>query len=58
MEPDTATALAGSSPETWIGFARYVFDKAWPLLSVALASFLGGLAIKRPRMLRRKDAAE
>lgn len=56
MEPDTAAALAGSNPETWIGFARYVFDKAWPYLSVALASFLSGLAIKRPRALRKGSA--
>jgi hypothetical protein len=58
MEPDTATSLAGMNPESWVGLAKYVFDKLWPFIAVSIPSFLGGLAIKRPRMLRKAHAAE
>jgi len=57
MDIDSVTQVtAGPSPETWVGFARYVFDKVWPLV-IAFA-YAAGLATKRPGFLRRKGAAE
>lgn len=51
VQPVTDTL---SQVETWPAFAKYVFDKFWPYLAVALPAFLGGWVIKRPRFLERK----
>lgn len=58
QEIDTAiqVAQAGPAPETWIGFAKYALDKVWPL--IVLLAYAGGLATKRPQVLRRKGSQE
>jgi len=52
----TQAAQAGPAPETWVGFAKYVFDKVW-MLVIPLV-YAAGLATKRPRFLRKRGTAE
>ena len=40
MDIDTISQVS-QNPETWVGFAKYVFDKAWPFVTGLVMGWLG-----------------
>jgi hypothetical protein len=53
------TTAITSDPKTWVDFAFYVFDKAWPLLGTALGGFLAGwLGVNKPGFMKRGKNVE
>lgn len=53
------TTAITADPKTWVDFAFYVFDKAWPLLAAAIPSFIAGwLGVNKPAWAQRKPPPE